>query len=135
SLFGSDAKATLKAFDQDKAKSIFGIDNAKMFEVYTETGRWITRLATWRYDPAERLNLAEDCFRQAIRIAPERYEGFLGLSVTSLIKKDAAAASFLQRASAIDLKKVDEYLSTPWIRKIARRANLKMALPHGLPTS
>ncbi len=135
SLFGSDAKATLKAFDQDKAKSIFGIDNAKMFEVYTETGRWITRLATWRYDPAERLNLAEDCFRQAIRIAPERYEGFLGLSVTSLIKKDAAAASYLQKASAIDLKKVDEYLSTPWIRKIARRANLKMALPHGLPTS
>lgn len=112
----------LKPLLPEEAKEIFHVDQWKMFEVYYETGRWITRLATWRYDPVPRLQVAERFFQQAVEINPKGYEGFVGLGIISLLRGNKPVADgFLQNASAIDRQSVDQYLANPWVRKIVRR--------------
>ena len=122
SLFSS-ADEHLKPLDAETAKTVFHLDDSKMFEVYYQTGRWVTRLATWHYDPENRLEIAEHFFRKAIEVKPIRNEGYLGLAVIALLRKDGVKAEeFLKKARALDLESTEEYLHNPWIYKIIRRA-------------
>jgi tetratricopeptide (TPR) repeat protein len=132
SLFPSEQER-LRTLELDAAKNAFGVGESKMFEVFYETGRWIARLSTWRYDPTRRLKAAETFFRRAVETDPNRYEGFLGLAVVSLIKGNAQdAEGFLQKARSLDMKRVDDYLQIPWIRKIVRRANFNSSAASSL---
>ncbi|GEM_PF-1490094 len=129
SLFGS-SQDQLKPLTLDTAKKIFQLDQSKMFEVSYSTGRWITRLASWRYDRTERLKTAEDFFHQAIEIDPKRYEGYTGLAMTSFMKEDGMAAeNFLQKSLMIDGKHTEEYFHKPWNRKILKRFSVKSSIP------
>ncbi len=122
----------LRSLNSKSAKEIFHLDQLKLFEVSYSTGRWISRLATWRYDPAQRLNVAESFFQEAVQLDPLKYEGYLGLGVLALMKADdSAAEQFLQKARDINVKSIDGYFQKPWTRKILRRSNLKasFALP------
>ena len=126
SLFAPQGE-NIRPLDTDTAKKIFNVDQWKIFDVSFQTGRWTTRLATWRYDPTKRLESAEILFRQAIELAPERYEGYLGLATVYSLKKDwQTAEKFLKKAQDIDTKNVDHYLHTPWVHKLFRRSNLKI---------
>ncbi len=129
SLFSSGQNG-LRPLNAETAKKIFNVDQSKMFDVYYNTGRWISRLATWRYDPTGRLELAEMFFRQAVEINPKSYEGYLGLAMVSFLRRDTPTAeSFLQKARTYDAKSVDRYLQNPWIRKLTRRSNVKTSIP------
>lgn len=119
----------LRPLNSKSAKEIFGLDQLKLFEVSYSTGRWISRLATWRYDPTHRLNVAESFFQEAVQLDPFKYEGYLGLAVLALMKADdQTAVKFLQKARDIDMKSIDGYFQKPWTRKILRRSNLKTSI-------
>ncbi len=118
----------VRALSIDQAKKVFHLDGWKMYEVYYQTGRWITRLATWRYDPTKRLNIAESFFNKAIESNPNGYEGFLGLGVISSIRQDRQdAENSFKQARFFDSKQAELYLSAPWVRKILRRSNTRSA--------
>lgn len=133
SLFAS-AEEHLKPLDTETAKKVFRLDEAKMFEVNYETGRWVSRLATWHYDPEHRLKIAEHFFKKAIEINPKSYEGHLGLAVVAFIRTNAQQAEeFLKEAQSFDLERTNRYVHNPWIRKVMRRANHLYGQVLGLP--
>lgn len=130
SLFSTKGE-NLKPLGLDTAKEFFGVDRWKLVEVDCIVGKWMARLATWRYDPTERLASAEQFFREAVEIDPFSYEGFLGLSVVQFMKRDREKASqFLQKALAVNPEKTDKYFKVPWVRKIVRwSAGMNLSQP------
>jgi tetratricopeptide (TPR) repeat protein len=102
---------------------IFGIDESVRFDVLISRGRWMTRIATWRYDAAERFARAGGNFIMASRLNPDSYKPDLGLAVIAFLQKDLAQAeAHLARARQKDAPAVDSYLEIPWIRKVTARA-------------
>ncbi len=121
-IFSPEA-AELNYLDELSAKEEFGIDSRKLAAIYNATGRWLYRIATWRYDPRERLKLSEACFLKAAAIDASNYEPFLGLAMVNFLRKDAAKANaYLARAKEDAPGKVREYLSQFWVRDIIERA-------------
>ena len=100
-----------------------GFDESAQFGVFISRGRWMTRMATWRYDPAERFARARDNFIKASRINPDSYKPDLGLAVVAFLQKDLSQAeAHLARARQKDKLEVDNYLKIAWIRKVLARA-------------
>jgi len=115
----------LKSLNEDRARAVFGIDSEKMFNVYNSRGQWVYRIATWRYNPVERLALAEDFFNKAISINPARYEPYFGLAVVNFLRKNRqdAAYGFLEKAKQINMEEVARRIKEPWIQSIIMRCN------------
>lgn len=113
----------IRLLSEEETKDKFSIDQSKMFEIYISCGRWIARISTWRYDPAERLNLAELYFSRAMAINRSRYEPYLGLAMCSFLRKNTfQAEKYLSQARAINTKEVNKYLKEFWINQIIKRA-------------
>jgi tetratricopeptide (TPR) repeat protein len=100
-----------------------GFDGSAQLAVLVSRGRWMTRMATWRYDPAERFARARDNFMKASRIDPDSYKPDLGLAIIAFLQKDPAQAeAHLARARQKDKREVDKYLKISWIRRVLARA-------------
>jgi len=113
----------IRPLSEKEAEDEFSIDQSRMFEIYISRGRWFARIATWHYDPSERLKLAELYFSRAAAIDSFRYEPYLGLAMCSFLRKDTPhAEKYLDQARAINPEKTDKYLKEFWINKIIKRA-------------
>jgi len=113
----------IRALSEEDAEDKFSINQSKVFEIYISRGRWLTRIATWRYAPLERLERAELYFFRAMTIDGSRYEPYLGLSMCSFLRKNTfQAEKYLSQARAINPKEVNKYLKEFWIYQIIKRA-------------
>lgn len=135
-LIASEIRRTAGATGQgavtasDAARE-FGVDREKEFEVAISRGRWFTKLATWRYDPAARLERAETFFRSALEDMPSRYEPHLGLAMVEFLRGNAAQAErYLTAARTLNAEAVDQYFRETWVRRVRERA---YSLPAGKP--
>jgi tetratricopeptide (TPR) repeat protein len=114
----------VQALDESQAGKVFGIDQNKSFEVAISRGRWFTKLATWTYDPRERLQRAESFFRTALEIDPARYEPYLGLAMVQFLRGDAAGGeNQAGHARTINPDGVDRYFREAWVRHVRERAH------------
>jgi tetratricopeptide (TPR) repeat protein len=111
--------------EEEEAELIFGIDRERMFQASISLGRWFTRMATWRYDPTDRLRLAEEHFSDAVRLDPEHAEGYIGLAMVGSLRGDTAGArAQLARAGAVDKPYVERYLREPWVVSVLDHASV-----------
>lgn len=118
-----DPSQPLQPIADEEAAARFGIDAHKRFEIAVSRGRWFTRLATWRYDPLSRLESAEERFREAMALEPQRYEPTLGLGMVQFLRGDASGGDrFVAKARELDAGEVDRYLADDWVRQIRDRA-------------
>lgn len=112
-----------RSITEQEAKRVFNIDNSKMFEVFISRGRWFSRIATWRYDPLERLLGAERYFLNAKAIDASRYEPYLGLAMCYFLRKDTdKAGAYLSQAQTINRDDVNTYLKEYWVQQVIDRA-------------
>lgn len=113
----------LRSLSEEEAKDKFSINQHTMFEIYISRGRWFTRVSTLRYDPSNRLKLAELCFNLARAINGSQYEPYVGLAMCSFLRKNVfQAEQFLSLARTIDPEEVNKYLNDSWINQIVTRA-------------
>jgi hypothetical protein len=111
----------LVEIDDDLAKRLFRIGREKSFDISIYVGRWMTRLATWRYDPAERLRLAAELFSRAVELNPRRSEGYLGLAVVSGLRNDSTSAhAYIAKAAKLDRGYTERYLNQRWVQSVMR---------------
>jgi tetratricopeptide (TPR) repeat protein len=114
---------TVRTIDEPAVATRFGIGKVKNFEIEVSRGRWFTRVATWRYDPRDRLSQAENHFRRALEIDPARYESHLGLAMVQFVRGDAAGGeNRLAAARKMNPEAVDRYLQGTWVRRVRDRA-------------
>lgn len=114
----------LQTLDESEATKIFRIDREKKFDIAVSRGRWFTKLATWRYDPRERLLRAEECFRMALDNDPARYEPHLGLGMVQFLRADAVGGeSLASLARTMSPKEVDRYFRQTWVQRVRERAH------------
>jgi tetratricopeptide (TPR) repeat protein len=108
---------------EEEARRIFHIDDRALFKIYVSRGRWLMRLATWRFDPLPRLRKAEGYFSDAMAIDASRFESYLGLAMCYFLQKDSKKAEdYLLKARTIDPSQVKTYLKEYWIGEIIKRA-------------
>ncbi|MCX5668009.1 MAG: tetratricopeptide repeat protein [Candidatus Omnitrophica bacterium] len=113
----------IRSLSEDEAKDKFSIDRAKMFEVHISRGRLFAKLSTWRYDPAERLDMAESHFSRAMAIDSSLYDPYFGLAICSFLRKNTSQAEkYLSQARAIGPEEVNENLKDFYIKQIIKRA-------------
>lgn len=125
---------TVRTIDEAEAVTRFGIDQRKNFEVAVSSGRWFTRLATWRYDPRDRLSRAEAFFRQANELDPARYEPYVGLAMVQFLRGDAAGGeSRVAFARKVNAEDVDSYFRGGWARRVRERAHEATATGRSVP--
>jgi tetratricopeptide (TPR) repeat protein len=102
----------------------FDFDDQDLFDVLIFNGRWMTRIATWRYDPQERLARADYIFQQAAKINSNSYEVPLGRAIVAYLgSRPEEAERFLEEARNRSEAEVSEYLQVPWISKVVERAH------------
>ena len=113
----------LARLEPAKAEVLFGLDDPYFrIEQSLNTGRWYVRLATMRYEPAERLDLAERWYESAHSLAPERVDVHLGLAMVAYLRHDTPAAEAHRRdAEAADPEAARRYLAQRWVRDVVRR--------------
>ena len=117
-LFSAQPRA-LRTVGTDTLREVFHVTPAQRLEVYVSRGRWLTRLATWRYDPSERLTLAEAFFLRALAIDPSRYEPYVGMAMVSLLRRDVVTAEmYRSEARLLDAAAVDTYFRDYWVRRV-----------------
>jgi len=116
-------KKQLRLLSEEEVMDKFSINQFEMYKIYVDRGRRFTRMSTLRYDPSERLNLAELYFSRAMTIDQARYESYLGLAICSFLRKNVLQAEkYLSQAKEIDSKQVNEYVKEFWIDQVIKRA-------------
>ena len=119
--FATDTEASIELHGEPEYD--VRLDDDTMFDVHVWNGRWFTRLSTWRYDPSERLKLAEEAFKNAMTLKPDRHEAYLGLGMVNYLRKNAKEAEvYLAKAKEIDPQQVASYERQPWVRQVVRDA-------------
>ena len=109
--------------DWQGAVDKFNLTREERFDVLIWNGRWLTRMATWRYDTTERLERAERVFAEAMDLYPDRHEPYLGLAMVGFLKKNVATAQgHLEKAREINSDAVAAYLEQPWVSDVVQSA-------------
>jgi tetratricopeptide (TPR) repeat protein len=115
--------AQLDVPDERELEAHFGWRRrVKSYRRSVDTARWFTRLATWRYDPAVRLQKAEELFREARRLNPRSHEPQLGMAIVHYLRREPARADRLLAAAAKrNPAAVSRYLEKAWVAGVVRR--------------
>ena len=112
-----------RTITEEEAKKIFNLNNKDFFNVYNDAAVWHIKLASWRYDPSERLRIAEKYFLNAMAIDASRYEPYFGIAISSFLRKDTKKAEkYLARARTINPDKVSTRLKESWLKQVIDRA-------------
>lgn len=124
-IFANDTKIIYPLSESEATQMLMPTDKEKQ-DVLLACAQWHVRMATWRYDPENRLAIAEKCLEQFFIINPNNAEGYLaGATIMYLCKDEVRADDYLQRAKQIDTQAVDHYLSNRWYQMIISRSKTK----------
>ncbi|MFA5025500.1 MAG: tetratricopeptide repeat protein [Candidatus Shapirobacteria bacterium] len=105
-----------------EAEKIFD-SNGGLYGVYISRTDWLIRLATWRYDPSQRLNTADSYLDKAKVICDTDYYWDLSKMTISYLRNDVKKAKeYYEKANKINHKETRAYLKNEWINQIVSRA-------------
>ena len=107
---------------EEEAEKIFNTEEG-LYNLYLSRAMAMLRYASWRYDPKQRLEMAENYLNRAISMRGNSSYSFLIKMTLSYLKKDnLAAEKFYKEAYAINAKETIKFLRDPWINQIIKRA-------------
>lgn len=95
-------------------------DDEFLYQHAIDRGRWFTRIATLRYDSADRIERAQQAFDEAESLAPGRADPQLGLAMVAFLRGDVR-----------DREHSAENRRTPWVRSVIERAHRTAAAQRG----
>lgn len=114
--------AKLKPLSLAQADVIFNQEDGLM-TMLTSRAEWLFRLATWTYNPAERLEKADEYLDLAIEKHPDWARMYLDkMTIMYLKKENEKANEFYKIAENLDKKTTEEYINNVWINQIIYRA-------------
>lgn len=93
-MYPSTSRISLSLDDVEK---IFTPTPNNLFYMLLQRADWLTRLATWRYDPQSRLDKAEEYTNKAISIDSNDALLYLQKMAINYLKKDTEAAEMNYR--------------------------------------
>jgi tetratricopeptide (TPR) repeat protein len=95
--------------------SLFGLNSSR--------ATWLIRLATWRYDPTQRLTEADSYIKKAISIYSDDYYSYsLKMTISYLRNNIEEAKKYFEIAKKLNHKAANMYLQVYWVNQIITRA-------------
>ena len=104
------------------AEKIFNSDQG-LYNAYSSRADWLIRIATWRYDPTQRLNDADYFLTKAHSIFEGNAYWNLSKMTIYYLRNDIKTAKiFYKNATDLNPKEAREYLKNNWINQVITRA-------------
>jgi lysophospholipase L1-like esterase len=108
---------------ESEIEAMFIPTNAEYANAYLEEAAWLLRLATWRFDPTDRLLQAEKYIGNARSKDPNNTQALMELmTIMYLRKKNSLADTYLNQAKQLDQYAAEAWLKNSWVREIMLRA-------------
>jgi len=105
-----------------EAENIFNANDG-LYNLDISRADWMIRLASWRYDPTQRLAVAEDYLNKAYAIHQNDYYWYLCQMTLSYLKKDTKKAQeYFKMAEKISTGKTYAYVREYWVNQVITRA-------------
>lgn len=116
-------KTELNYVSQKEAENYFYKNNG-YYSMLISRADWLIRLSTWRFDPEERLNMADEYLNEAIKIKQDDGVWYLDKMLIADLKKDKKEAEkYLNEANKVDPWAVKNYTEEYWIKQVIERAS------------
>jgi hypothetical protein len=107
---------------KEEVEAIFNI-NDNLVRVCFSRASWMVRLATWRYDPSQRLAVTEKYLDKGEAIRGDwNYSKLIRMIVAYLRKDLINANKYQEMARKSDAKVTNDFLKQYWVNQIIRRA-------------
>lgn len=111
---------------REQIEDILIPDDHQRFSTAISRAFWFIRLATWRYDPALRLEKAEGFVRLALEVSPDATNAYHALAVIHYLRGDIhLAQQTLDTASALNDAETRAFINEPWVRQVISRAEMQ----------